>query len=177
MAPGGWKFYSWDERKKKKRKKKHYSSCSHCWAAKWTKWMNNASPSHLVMLKVDNQMTSDFWKMRLSRQFDFWTFKHTLKRVDHDSSGSTILMLIYSRQTYFSNVREDSPSHDKADAVSLFQDSFEFRHSVSARSLKGNLVWYSDDLDRFRIAGDLPVRHRDHVIQTQRFSWNFNTYN
>lgn len=65
----------------------------------------------------------------------------------------------------------DLPSDDKADPVSLLQDSFEFRNSVSARPLEGDLVRDPDDLDRFWIAGDLPVWNWDHVIQTQGFSW------
>lgn len=58
-----------------------------------------------------------------------------------------------------------APSDNEADGMPFFQDPFEFRHTVSAWSLEGNLVWNSNDLNRLRITGDFPVRHRNHVIQ------------
>lgn len=60
------------------------------------------------------------------------------------------------------------PFDNKADSVPLLQDALEFGHPVGTGSFEGNLVRYANYLHCLRITGNLPVRHRNHVIQTQR---------
>lgn len=60
------------------------------------------------------------------------------------------------------------PFNDEADLVALLQNALELGNAVGARPLEGNLVRDADNLHRLGVAGDLPVRNRNHVVQTQR---------
>ena len=66
------------------------------------------------------------------------------------------------------------PFDDEADGVPLVQDALELGHAVRARPLEGDLVGDAEDLHGARVARDLPVWDRDHVVQTQCLRWGGN---
>jgi len=63
------------------------------------------------------------------------------------------------------------PFDDEANGVPLVQDALQLGHAVRARPLEGDLVRDAEDLHRPRVARDLPVWHRNHVVQTQGLRW------
>lgn len=51
--------------------------------------------------------------------------------------------------------------------MALLQDAFEFGYSVGTGPLEGDFVWDANDLHSLWVAGYLPVRHWNHVVQAQ----------